>query len=194
MKAKSKSNELAADLNAQSAAFKAFLVARVGSKVDAEDILQNGLLKALQHADELQDDGKLTAWFYRLLRHAVIDHYRSRAAGRRRDDVLSATIKVLGEDIAAAPGWEGQLCTCLGRVVDTLKPRQAELLRRVDLNGETVQAAAQALKITPNGASVTLHRARKDLREKLQAFCGACADGACLDCNCAPVPGNSNQV
>ena len=92
------------------------------------------------------------------------------------------------------PGWEAQLCTCLGSVVDTLKPTHAELLRRVDLNGEPVQSAAKALKITPNSASVTLHRARKDLREKLRAFCGACADGACLDCDCAPVPEKRKRV
>ena len=70
-------------------------------------------------------------------------------------------------------------------MVDTLKPLHAELLRRVDLNGESVQDAAKALKLTPNNASVTLHRARKDLRARLETFCGDCADGACLDCDCA---------
>jgi RNA polymerase sigma-70 factor (ECF subfamily) len=88
---------------------------------------------------------------------------------------------------AAPADWEPQLCACLGRVIDTLKPRHAALLRRVDLNGEAVQDAARALQLTPNHASVTLHRARLELREKLTAFCGACADGACLDCHCAPV-------
>ena len=86
------------------------------------------------------------------------------------------------------------MCACLGSVVDTLKPAQAELLRRVDLNGEPVQDAAHALKMTANSASVTLHRARKELRVRLEAFCGACADGACLDCNCDPVPENKSGV
>jgi RNA polymerase sigma-70 factor (ECF subfamily) len=179
-------DQLAAELNAHRNAFKAFLAARVGSEAEAEDILQNGLLKALQRAGELQDDAKLTAWFYQLLRHAVVDHYRARGSTRRRHDALGTMIASLGEDIAAAPkGWEPQLCGCLGGVVDTLPPKQAELLRRVDLNGESVQTAAKALKMTANNASVTLHRARKDLRTRLEAFCGDCADGACLDCDCA---------
>lgn len=187
-KANSRSSQIALALNRQRTAFKAFLTVRVGSEAEAEDILQNGLLKALQHGGELQDDSKLTAWFYRLLRNAIIDYYRTRAASRRRKDVLGATLAALGEDSVAAPaGWETQLCACLGRVVDTLKPQQAELLRRVDLDGESVQATAKALGITPNNASVTLLRARQDLRKKLQAFCGACADGACLDCGCEPV-------
>ena len=184
-----RADQLAAELNTQRNAFKAFLTARVGSEAEAEDILQNGLLKALQRAGELQDDTKLTAWFYQLLRNAVVDHYRARGSTRKRHEALGEMIATLGEDVVAAPkGWEAQLCGCLGSVVDTLKPRHAELLRRVDLDGESVQTAAKALGITPNNASVTLLRARRELREKLQAFCGACADGACLDCNCAPVP------
>jgi RNA polymerase sigma-70 factor (ECF subfamily) len=187
--------QLAVALNEQRNAFKAFLVARVGNEAEAEDILQNGLMKAIQRAGELHDDTKLTAWFYRLLRNAIVDHYRTKAAARRRDDILETSLAALEEDIIAAPpGWETQLCTCLGTVVDTLKPQYAELLRRVDLNGEPVQAAAKALGLTANNASVILHRARRDLRVKLQAFCGACADGACLDCHCAPVPDSSNQV
>lgn len=190
-----RADTLAREFNAQRNAFKAFLTARVGSAAEAEDILQNGLLKAVQRAGELQDDAKLTAWFYQLLRHAIVDHYRSRGARTRRDDALGQLVASLGEDVSPAPkAWEAQLCRCLGSVVDTLKPQHAELLRRVDLNGELVQAAAQALKLTANNASVTLHRARRELRAKLEIFCGACATGACLDCNCAPVPENGNPV
>lgn len=184
-----RADTLARELNAQRNAFKAFLTARVGSAAEAEDILQNGLLKAVQRAGEIQDDTKLTAWFYQLLRNAIVDHYRARGARRRRDDALGTLVASLGDDVAPAPkAWEARLCGCLGPVVDTLKPPYAELLRRVDLNGESVQAAARDLKMTPNNASVTLHRARKELRTRLVAFCGACAEGACLDCNCAPVP------
>jgi RNA polymerase sigma-70 factor (ECF subfamily) len=179
--------QLATELNRHRNAFRAFLTARVGSEAEAEDILQNGLLKALQHAGEVQDDAKLTAWFYQLLRNAVVDHYRSRGAAKRRHEVLGETLAALGEDRVAAPQeWEPQLCGCLAGVAETLPPRAAELLRRVDLEDESVQDAARALKISPNSASVALHRARKDLRVKLEAFCGDCADGACLDCDCAP--------
>ncbi len=178
--------QLAVALNDRRNAFKAFLVTRVGNAAEAEDILQNGLLKALQRAGELQDEAKLTAWFYQLLRNAIVDHYRSRGSVRRRHDGLGEMMAALGEDVAVAPqDWEAPLCGCLGGVIATLKPQYAELLRRVDLNGESVQAAATAIKMSANNASVTLHRARKDLRARLETFCGDCADGACLDCDCA---------
>ena len=176
---------LATALDAHRNAFKAFLTARVGSEAEAEDILQNGLLKALQRADDLQDDSKLTAWFYQLLRNAVVDHYRSRGSAQRREAALGDLVAALGDDVAPSRAFEAKLCTCLGGVVDTLKPQHAELLRRVDLNGESVRDAAKALKLTANNASVILHRARKELRAQLEDFCGDCAKGACLDCDCA---------
>lgn len=159
---------------------------RVGSDAEAEDILQNSLVKALRHANELRDADRLTAWFYQLLRHSVIDHYRARGAGRRRDDALATLVTALQEDVSPAPGWETEICTCLGRVVDTLKPHHRALLRRVDLANESVADAARSLGVSANHASVTLYRARKELRTRLEAFCGNCADGACLDCDCGP--------
>lgn len=190
-----RADRLARELNAQRNAFKAFLVKRVGSEAEAEDILQNGLLKAVQRAGELREDAKLTGWFYQLLRNAIVDHHRARGSRRRREDALGALVASLGEDVASPPrDWEAQICGCLASVVDTLKPQHAQLLRRVALESESVQDAARALKLTANNASVTLHRARKELRTRLEAFCGACAEGACLDCNCSPVPERAGRV
>lgn len=182
----SRAARVAQELNTQRDAFKAFLTARVGSEAEAEDLLQNGLMRAFRHANELSAEEKSVPWFYGLLRNSVVDHYRGKAARRRRDDALGDTLTALQEDVANPPqDWEQQICSCIGGIIATLPPKQAELLRRVDLEGESVQAVAKSLGVTPNNASVTLHRARQKLRENLEAFCGACADGACLDCNCA---------
>ncbi|HAY15340.1 MAG TPA: RNA polymerase subunit sigma-70, partial [Armatimonadetes bacterium] len=54
-------DQLAIELNTHRSAFKAFLTARVGSEAEAEDILQNGLLKALKSSGELQDEAKPTS-------------------------------------------------------------------------------------------------------------------------------------
>jgi len=184
----SRAEQIALALNEQRDAFRSFMTSRVGS--DADDILQNSLIKALTHADNLTEPGHATAWFYRVLRNAVVDHYRSRGSARQRDDALGTLLHTLGEDMEAAPDWEAQLCGCLGSVMDSLPARSAELLRRVDLNGESVQDVAAAMQLTTNNVSVILHRARAQLRDKLVIFCGACADGACLDCDCEKTDAN----
>lgn len=159
-------------------AFKAFLVSRVGNEADAEDLLQNGLVKALERGGEIKDDQKAVAWFYQVLRNVLVDHARSRTAAAKRDDAWASSAATLVEDREA----ERQICRCFERMLPTLKPAQAELVRRVELQGESVADAARALGLTPNAASVALHRARATLREKLVDFCRDCA---CLDhCEC----------
>src|SRR5258708_3503256 len=60
--------------------FLSFLSARVEDRAAAEDILQSAYLKAVEHGSEIRDDENTVAWFYRILRNAVTDHYRRRAA------------------------------------------------------------------------------------------------------------------
>jgi RNA polymerase sigma factor (sigma-70 family) len=184
------SPDVASSLLAHRSAFKAFLVSRVGNPDDAEDLLQNGLIKALQRADDLKDGEKSVAWFYKILRNVIIDHGRSRGAARKRDDAWATDAVTLADDADA----ERVLCDCFAHLLPSLKPTHAELLRRVDLEGQPVSVTAIALGMTANNASVTLHRARRELRTRLEAFCGACAEGACLDCNCAPVPEKKSSL
>jgi len=170
---------VASQLLAHRDAFKAFLASRVGNEADAEDLLQIGLIKALERAGEIKDNEKAVAWFYRVLRNVAVDHARSRRAAHRRDEAWTSDVVALTDD----PDMERHLCTCFETLLQGMKPLHAELLRRVELQGETVAGAAASLGITANHASVTLHRARRELRTKLTEFCGDCS---CLDdCSCA---------
>lgn len=171
-------SDITSQLLAHRSAFKAFIASRVGSDADVEDLLQSGLVKALEQAQELRDSEKAVAWFYQLLRNVIVDHARSRGANAKREAAWAADAIALEQDAEA----ERQICGCFEKLLPTLKATHAELLRRVELQGESVACAAEALHMTPNNASVTLHRARGELRTKLLKFCGDCS---CLDdCSC----------
>ena len=66
-------------LSEKRAPFLAFLRKRVESIEIAEDLLQAAYLRALEHIRQLRDERRAEAWFYRLLRNAIIDHYRRAA-------------------------------------------------------------------------------------------------------------------
>lgn len=169
------------ELLANRDAFRAFLVSRLGNEADAEDILQNGLVKALRRAPELRDDTRITAWFFEILRNAILDHVRSRTAAVARERAWSSE-----REFASGADDERALCRCFEPLLAGLKPRHATLLRRVELDGCSVAATAAELGLNANQASVALHRARVELRAKLESVCGECATGACLDCDCPP--------
>lgn len=162
--------------------FIAFLRSRVGSTQVAEDILQAAYMKGIERSETIRDDEAVIAWFKRLLRNAVIDHYRHRDAERRGLARYGEETLAAGTDSHA--DFDGTVCACVTELIPTLKPEYGELLRRVELDGQLVRTAAVALGVTPNNAGVRLHRAREALRVALVRTCGACTEHGCVECDC----------
>jgi RNA polymerase sigma factor (sigma-70 family) len=164
------------------ARFLGFLERRVGSRDEAEEILQEAFVRSIGRMDALQTPESATAWFYRVLRNALIDHHRRE--GTRRRAFLQLAAEAEGETVTADQELEAVACACILAMVDTLKTDYGSALRRVDLDGLSVRAFAQEAGITPGNAGVRLHRARAALRRQLARSCGTCLSHGCLDCAC----------
>ncbi|OJH40118.1 RNA polymerase sigma factor [Cystobacter ferrugineus] len=160
--------------------FASFLASRVDSQVVVEELLQAAYVKALEKSAALRDEERAVAWFYRLLRNALTDHYRHRSAEAR------ALEREAREPLSvqAEPGAGSKVCACLHGVLPSLKPEYAHMVRQVDLEEQSVSEVAREAGVTPNNAMVRLHRARQALKARLQHTCGACASSGCLDCSC----------
>src|SRR5262249_53486436 len=151
-------------LLAERAKFLAFVERRVGSREVAEEILQEAFVRGLEHVDEVRAEESVVAWFYRLLRNAIIEAHRRRAVRERASAALAheaAAFEGAREDVA------GELCSCMSGLIDSLKPEYADALRSVDLGGRSVSDLASAAGITANNATVRLHRARQALGRQL---------------------------
>lgn len=162
--------------------FLTFLERRVGSREAAEDILQEAFVRGLEHGSGIRDEDAIIPWFYRLLRNAVIDHYRRRGAEDRALAYAAGTADTVepGPDEA----MRDEICACVGSLVETLKPEYAAVIKRVDLGGATVADFAKEAGITANNAGVRLHRAHAALKRRLVQSCGTCAAHGCFDCSC----------
>jgi RNA polymerase sigma factor (sigma-70 family) len=162
------------------ARFLGFLERRVGSRDEAEDILQEAFVRSIGRTDSLPSAESATAWFYRVLRNALID--RHRREGTRARALLELAAEV--EEGTPDQELEAVACACILALVDTLKPEYGTALRRVDLDGMSVRSFAEEARITPGNAGVRLHRAREALRRQLARSCGTCLTHGCLDCSC----------
>jgi RNA polymerase sigma factor (sigma-70 family) len=162
--------------------FLQFLIARVGDRAVAEDILQDAFVRGVQHVDELRDGESARAWFYRMLRNAVVDRHRRQSAADRRLAELADALADRASDAALAA--DRVACACIGELAANLPPDQAQVLRRVELEGAPVKDYAREAGITENAAGVRVHRARKALRAEVERACGSCAEHGCLDCCC----------
>ena len=170
--------EALAALVASHREFLSFVERRVGDRAFAEEILQDALVKSLDHVGEIRESA--TAWFYRVLRNAIIDHRRRRAALERRLELLEAEPEATTDDAEL----HNVVCRCVAKLADTLKPEYADALRRIDVEGTPVKAYADEAGISANNAGVRVFRAREALRKQVARSCGTCAEHGCLDCTC----------
>jgi RNA polymerase sigma-70 factor (ECF subfamily) len=161
--------------------FLGFLERRVGSRSEAEDILQEAFVRGVERADSLREGESAIAWFYRTLRNAVIDRHRRRGAASR---ALEAFARELDSEVEPSADVRQTVCACVRVLSDTLKPEYADALRKIDVEGMSVQAYAAEIGIAANNAGVRVHRAREALRKRVTLSCGTCAEHGCLDCTC----------
>jgi RNA polymerase sigma-70 factor (ECF subfamily) len=170
--------EIARMLAANHDRFLRFLERRVGRRDLAEEILQDAFVRGLARADSIQASESAVAWFYRLLRNALVDHHR-RADSERR--ALEAAAR---EPLREDEELMRTVCDCVDGLLATLKPEYAQAIRSVDMEGVSVSAFAAGTGITPGNAAVRVHRARQALKKRVEESCGTCAEHACLDCEC----------
>jgi RNA polymerase sigma-70 factor (ECF subfamily) len=161
-------------------AFLRYLERRVGNRALAEDLLQDAFVRNIDRLSSIPDEG-LVPWFYRVLRNAAIDRHRRHATEVR---ALAAFSRELSDASVPAADMRQEICACVGRLAQTLKPEYAEALKAVDIDDTPVKLFAEASRLTPSNAGVRLFRAREALRRQVAKSCGTCAEHGCLDCSC----------
>lgn len=168
--------------------FLNFLERRLGRRDLAEDILQDAFARGFEKLDTLRDGEAVMAWFYRVLRNAIIDHYRRKKSA---DHALSRFAQELERSEDAPESIHGEVCRCVARLAETLKPEYAEALRRIELDGLSVRGFAAEQGISQSNAGVRVFRARDALRRQIALSCGACAQHGCFECTCQMQGGSS---
>jgi RNA polymerase sigma-70 factor, ECF subfamily len=141
-------------------------LARRTDAATADDVLADTLLVCWRRFDELPEDP--LPWAYGAARNCLANTER----GVRRQQRLAARIATLDPPPSSAPGPEapdGPVAEALA----ALRPHDAELLRLWAWERLTPAEIAVVLGITPNAASIRLHRAREKLRAVLGKMSGA---------------------
>ncbi len=182
----SNSKALEAKLLANRAKMLAFVRARLSDSAAAEDILQDSLIKAMRGLERLEDPDKLEAWFYQIVRNAIVDHVRSRNKEAKYVDEFTRDL-----DLHDTPEERAALCQCFKELIPELKDEYRVMIETMELGEGDAEQLADELNITRNNLKVRRHRARNQLRDRIEETCAECAARGCLDCTCEK---NSNQV
>jgi RNA polymerase sigma-70 factor, ECF subfamily len=133
----------------------AFARAKLGD-ADVEDAVQETLLAIHLKRHTWDPNQKLGPWVNAIARHKIIDAMRRR--GARRSEPIEDF-----QDFLAAPEEDPHALSDARKLMETLNPRQREIVQLISLDGQSIAATALRLNMTEVAVRVALHRALKAL-------------------------------
>ena len=157
----------------------------LGQREDAEEVVQEVFLKLWRQGDQVQELAR-PAWLMRVGRNACLDRLRRRKVRRHHRADPSQTVTGVGllEELEAASGREAsfdlsdegvgaqameeqvQLQRVVAAMRELKEPQRSVILLR-ELQDMAYEDIASTLEISLSSVKVTLHRARKKLRQTL---------------------------
>ena len=142
-------------------------VARRVNPGDADDVVQSVMVKLLERRGEIDADS-VRAWLFAVTRNAVAEYYR-----QHRPSIDLDTFGDLPETDGVDPADRaiGNLSDCLDPMLRTLPESDADLLRRIDLQGEAQTGLAASLGVPLSTLKSRVQRARTKLRSAFDACC-----------------------
>ncbi len=136
----------------------------LGQREDAEDLVQDAFLAALQGIDGFQPGRPFGPWFYRIV---VNRAYNARKARGRRD---AEEIPEAFEASSPSPELDAERADLRRRLAEamaSLTERQRTIVQLFELEGFSGAEIAEVLEVAAGTVRWDLHRARKTLRECL---------------------------
>ncbi len=166
-------------MRAQEVAFR-FSLLVCGRPDDAEDVMQDALLRTYRHVAQIERPAAFRAWLYRTVRNACLMKRRRRVdeparhepldGDQARDGARQASAHEVADrakrpDEAALNAWLGRrLREALGAL--TPVDRTIVILREVE--GLSTREVADVTRISEANVKTRLHRARARLRATLE--------------------------
>ncbi len=142
----------------------------LGDRAEAEDVAQEAFVRAHRALGEFRGDAKLSTWLYAITSRLCLNRLASgeRRMARQGEDALLRLSDAGPSPDAALERRE--LETALGRAIAELPEDRRIVVVLRDLEGLSYEEIAQVLELELGTVRSRLHRARAELKEKLERF------------------------
>ena len=142
----------------------------LGSAAEAEEIAQEAFLRAHRSLREFRGDARLSTWLYAIVSRLCLNRLAAgdRKAARHGEEMLLRVADPRGGPDAGAE--RGELEAALHRAIAELSEERRVVVILRDLEGLSYEDIAVALGIELGTVRSRLHRARLDLKDKLERF------------------------
>jgi RNA polymerase sigma-70 factor (ECF subfamily) len=145
-------------------------VRMLGNRTDAEDIAQEVFLRVYRAIGTFRGEAKLSTWLYGIASNLCLNRLASADRHRVRHDE-DAIMRAPSEAADATATIErNEVDTALRQAIAELPDERRIVVVLRDLEGLSYDEIAQALDLEPGTVRSRLHRARLDLKSKMERF------------------------
>ncbi|MFZ4525814.1 MAG: RNA polymerase sigma factor [Chlorobium sp.] len=150
----------------------------VFNREDAEDLAQDVFVEVFRSLDQFREESKLSTWIYRIAVTKSLDHLRHLKRKKR----FSSLKRMIGitdpADDIAAPSHDNppealaqtERAKILLDALDTLPESQKTAFLLSKQEGYSNQEIADILKTSVSAVESLIHRAKKNLHDKLYVY------------------------
>lgn len=140
-------------------------LARVGNRLDAEDVCQDAFIRCLERLDECREPDKFGAWLIRIVRNTA--HNRGDYLRVRSTEPIASHLHLQSPVRTDAEAQRNELRDTLMRALAQLSEVQRDVVLLHDLEGWRHAEIALHLDLTEGMSRRHLSDSRKELRELL---------------------------
>jgi RNA polymerase sigma-70 factor (ECF subfamily) len=176
-------------------ALRSYLHRMTGSSDDADDLVQDTLLKAYEQLSAFRGDASFKTWLFRIASNTAIDHLRARkrwtedAQDRAKAAAIADPNFVTNARQAAAAGPDGvydmreHVSFCFTCVAKTLPPDQQAALLLRDVYDVSNEDGADAVGRSVAAFKHLVHDGRRTMQTIFEGRCALVSKtGACWQC------------
>lgn len=150
---------------------RAYLRRMVRNAADADDLLQETLLRIARGLPEFEGRASVKNWAYRIATNAAIDFLRRSTRVTLIEFDASSPEEPSSDHDDEDTMILDEMNRCVREVIDGLPPQYRAALVLHQLQGKTAAEAAEILEISLANAKMRIHRAKARLREALDREC-----------------------
>jgi RNA polymerase sigma-70 factor (ECF subfamily) len=142
----------------------------LGNTAEAEEVAQEVFLRVHRAIGEFRGEAKLSTWLYTITSRLCLGRLGGRERRVARDGEEVLTRLASGEADPAAALERSELEVALHRAIGELPEDRRVVVILRDLEGLAYEEIAAALELPVGTVRSRLHRARMDLKDKLERF------------------------
>jgi len=147
-----------------------FLLSKVNNPDDAEDLLQEILIKTHKKLGSLKDPKYFKAWLFQIARNTLIDYYRKPSKTLSAQS-LPELAEIIEEGAEAQEIMRLELSQCIKPFIENLPKKYGEAVEAIDLQGISQKELAKELGLSHSAIKSRVQRGRQKLAEFFQECC-----------------------